>query len=228
MLGARGDTVRRMSRPASSSSTERSPAPPTAAETAILSATGQLLHTTALHALSVSAIVELAGVSRPTFYSYFPSKFTAVAVLLRQVFDEVFDSVQPWLTSAEGRRPELVLRQILGEAAVLLHRHRAIIRAAHENAHADPEIGAEWYAIMQRFRVALAAEIDAVRLAGAGPGIADVELLSSTLIWSSERVFYLSTRAVDPTLSSPDAAVEGLLSIWVPAIYGIPYAPARP
>jgi TetR/AcrR family transcriptional regulator, ethionamide resistance regulator len=220
-----GDTVHRVPRPTSSSPTERTGVQQTAAEMAILEATERLLRTTALHELSASTIIEVAGISRPTFYSYFPSKFTVVALLLRQVFDEVFESIQPWLTSAEGQRPELVLREILRKAAVLLHQHRAIVRAAHENAHADPEIGAEWYTIMQRFRSALVAEIDAVRAAGAGPSVADVELLSSTLIWSSERVFYLSTRGVDPTLSSPEAAVEGLLSIWVPAIYGTPHTP---
>lgn len=195
------------------------------ARLAILSATERLLATVQLHDLSVSTMIAEAGVSRPTFYSYFPSKFAVVAELLREVFDEVFRSVQPWLTPEGQERPELTLRAILRDAADLLHSHGAVIRAAHENAQADPEVGAEWFAIMQRFRDALRAELLAVRAGHGEAPATDIDLLASTLIWSSERVFYLSMIGIDPNLRGPNEAVEGLMSIWVPAIYGITYRP---
>ena len=193
---------------------------------AVLAATEKLLGTTTLHDLSVSAIIADAGVSRPTFYAYYPSKFAVVAELLRNVFAEVFDSVQPWLSAEGQERPELTLRTILKDAADLLHEHGAVIRAAHENTQVDPVIGREWFSIMQRFREALRTELIAVHTRdGRAPG-PDIELLASTLIWSSERVFYLSTLGIDPSLRGPDDAVEGLMTIWVPAIYGIPYRPS--
>jgi hypothetical protein len=51
----------------------------------------------------------------------------------------------------------------------------------------------------------------------------DAELLSSTRIWASERILYISARKVDPRLDAPEPAVEGLLAIWLPSIYGLPY-----
>jgi AcrR family transcriptional regulator len=199
--------------------------PSSPARRAILDATESLLGTTRLHDLSVSAILADAGVSRPTFYSYFPSKYAVVAELLRDVFGEVFRTVQPWLSADGQQRPEQTLRTILRDAASLLHEHGSVIRAAHENAQTDRTIGQEWFSIMQRFRDALRTELIAVRARTSRSEATDVDLLASTLIWSSERVFYLSTLGIDPSLHGSDDAVEGLMSIWVPAIYGIPYTP---
>jgi hypothetical protein len=64
-----------------------------------------------------------------------------------------------------------------------------------------------------------------VRASRGRPAGPEIDLLASTLIWSSERVFYLSSIGIDPSLHGPDDAVEGLMSIWVPAIYGTDYRP---
>jgi AcrR family transcriptional regulator len=197
----------------------------TPSEGAILAAAEELLDSQGLHELSVSAIVAAADVARPTFYFYFPSKFAVVATLLQRVFDEILETVQPWLSRRDNESPQELLRSALQTAAGLWHQHGAAIRAAHENAHAAPELGAVWFAIMERFRAILCEEIRNTRAATGAAGGIDAELLSATLIWSSERVLYMSTRNIDPRLSGPDAAVEGLLAIWVPAIYGCPYIP---
>jgi TetR/AcrR family transcriptional regulator, ethionamide resistance regulator len=197
----------------------------TSPELAIVAAAETLLQTHRLHDLSVSAIIEAAGVSRPTFYFYFPSKYAVVATLLQRVFDEILESVQPWLTRGEGESPEATLRTVLGMAAHLWHQHGAAIRAAQENAHADPELGAAWFAIMERFRVALCQEIRRARVASDLACGIDPELLSATLIWSSERTLYMTTLGDDPHLATPEAGVDGLLAIWLPAIYGIRYIP---
>jgi hypothetical protein len=140
------------------------------------------------------------------------------------VFDDILATVAPWLTAGLAERPVPLLRQVLRRSAVTLHEHAPVLRAAHENAHVSAELGAAWFATMDRCRTALRGEIEAERARRRVPAD-DAALLASTLIWASERLFYLSTRGVDPSVAGPEDAVEALLTIWVPAIYGTPYSP---
>lgn len=171
----------------------------TSPEMTIVAAAEDLLATQSLHDLSASAIIDAAGVSRPTFYFYFPSKYAVVAALLRRVFDEIEQSVQPWLTRGGNESPETTLRSLLRLCARQWHDHAAVIHAAHENAHADPELGAMWFAIMERFRVILCAEIQRVRASTDSVGGIDPEVLSATLIWASERTLYMGGPRRRPT-----------------------------
>jgi TetR/AcrR family transcriptional regulator, ethionamide resistance regulator len=195
----------------------------TSPEVAIVTAAEQLLETCPLHDLSVSAIIEAAAVSRPTFYFYFPSKYAVVSTLLKRIFDKIEETVQPWFTRAGDESPEATLRVLLHMCAWQWHQHSATIRAAHENAHADAKLGAVWFATLERFRVILCAEIRRARGSADSVGGIDPEVLSATLIWASERTLYMTTRGDDPHLATPEAGAEGLLAIWLPAIYGIPY-----
>lgn len=188
-------------------------------ERAILRAAGELLAERNLHSLTASAIMERAGVSRPTFYSYFPSKYAVVARLLSEVFNEIFEQVSPWLVAEVDEGAELVLRDVLVRAAQTLQAHSPIFQAVHENAHAAPELAEAWSAIIDRFRAALSEQISAIRIVqGRSPD--DAERLATALVWASERIFYLSTRGIDEAVSTSTEAVDALLMIWVPSIYG--------
>jgi TetR/AcrR family transcriptional regulator, ethionamide resistance regulator len=192
----------------------------TPAELTILAATDELLATTSLTDLTVTHITDHAGLSRPTFYFYYPTKYAVVATLLDRVFAEIFQAVTPWLERDPGSDPEPTLRAGLHAAAELWSSHHAI-RAAHEHWHAAAELTTVWLAIMERFRTTLATEIARERQTGT-PGL-DPELLSTTLIWASERLLYITALGTDPTLTNSDQAVEGLLGLWLPTIYASPY-----
>jgi AcrR family transcriptional regulator len=194
----------------------------TPAELTILAATDELLATTSLTDLTVTQITDHAGLSRPTFYFYYPTKYAVVATLLDRVFAQIFEAVTPWLERDPGADPEPTLRSGLHAAAELWRSDHAI-RAAHEHWHAAPELTNVWLAIMERFRTTLATEIARERQTGT-PGL-DAELLSTTLIWASERLLYITALGTDPTLTSSDQAVEGLLGLWLPTIYALPYPP---
>jgi TetR/AcrR family transcriptional regulator, ethionamide resistance regulator len=200
----------------------------TSPELAIQAATERLLDTQSLQQLSASAIIEAAGVSRPTFYFYYPSKFAVVAALLQRIFAQIYESVQPWHERSGSERPDDLLRVVLKEAGTIWNRHSAAIRAAHENVRVSAEIGTVWLAIMEKFRQTTCEEI---RLARSAAGLADdgidPEVLSAGLIWSAERVLYVSTSGMVAQLPSVDAAIDALLAIWLPAIYGTAYNPAR-
>lgn len=194
-------------------------------EIAIITATEGLLASVPLHDLRVSAIIDAAGVSRPTFYFYFPSKYAVVSALLQRIFGAIQESVEPWLARAGEDSPVATLRSLLRMCARQWYEHDAVIRAAHENAHADPELGTIWFAIMERFRAILSSEIQRVRTStGVVSGI-DSDVLSATLVWASERTLYMTARRDNVLLPTPEAGAEGLLAIWLPAIYSLPYSP---
>jgi AcrR family transcriptional regulator len=195
----------------------------TPAELTILAATDELLATTGLHDLSVTQITDAAGVSRPTFYFYFATKYAVVATLLERVFEDISDAIQPWLEREPGTDPVPKLRASL-RAGVRLWSSNHAIRSAHEHWHSAPELQEVWLGIVENFRQTLADEIQRVRTGENAVAGMDPELLSSTLMWASERILYISARKVDPRLDTPEAAVEGLLAIWLPSIYGLPYA----
>jgi hypothetical protein len=86
-------------------------------------------------------------------------------------------------------------------------------------------VGDVWFGIVDKFRVMIATEIRAAReQRGAGPGT-DPDVVASTLVWAAERVLYVSSRRIDSRLDTPEDVVEGLMSIGMPAVYGVPYPP---
>jgi AcrR family transcriptional regulator len=194
-------------------------------ELTILAATEKLLEQANLTDLSVSAIIDAAGVARPTFYFYFQSRYSVVAILLQRIFDEIFATMQPYFKRDPEADPATTLRSALTKGAEVWLQHSAAIRAGHEHAATEPEVGEVWFGIVEIFRKAIAGEIRAVRARRQQPGGVDADLLAATLCWAGERVLYISDRKIDSNLGNQSDAVEGLLAIGLPAIYGIDYTP---
>jgi AcrR family transcriptional regulator len=197
-------------------------------ERAIFEATERLLADVPLHDLSVAQIISAAGVSRATFYFYFSSKFAVVTGLLAQVMDEVFEVVQPFIQRDDKTPPEVALRRSLEASTVLWREHRAPLRAVVEHWHAFDELRALWLAVVERFTLAVAAEIDRERAAGLAPSGTDSRTVAATLIWASERCLYIAGLGVDKNIPNEDELVEPLLALWLGGLYGGAPPPAKP
>ncbi|WP_245906005.1 TetR/AcrR family transcriptional regulator [Mycolicibacterium palauense] len=163
-------------------------------------------------------ILEVASVSRASFYFYFQSKEAVVAALLARVVDEHFTAVHTWLTG--GDDPRAGLHESLLAGARVWSRHRAVLKAVAERWHGTPELQDMWREAMQRLIVALQRGIDQQRKAGLAPPGRDSRELAAALIWGGERTFYISSLGLDPGLPSEHAAAEILYDIWSAAIYG--------
>ena len=194
---------------------------------AILEATERLLQSATLQKLSVAQIVSAARLSRPTFYLHYRSKNDVVAALLNRAIATIVDVIQPWLDRDLTEPPELTLRAILSDAADIWAQHGAVLRAVQENWSTIPEFEALWLSAMHRFRDDLVGQIEAERTAGTAPQGLPADVIAVGLIWASERALYISTRGVEPTLPNPAAAVEVLMALWIPAIYGYPFDPRQ-
>lgn len=165
---------------------------------------------------NVSELIRKAGVSRPTFYFYFASKYAVVAVLVERIFDEIFDAVGPWLDRSSSDDSETALRSALTAAAELWTGSPSI-RAAHQHWQAAPELSDAWLAIMEHFRLALEGQL---RQIWPIDDHRDPLLHSSALIWASERILHIGSVRADPNLSSTQSVVDALLALWMPVIYG--------
>jgi AcrR family transcriptional regulator len=208
----------RAAAPSQATATEQADSAGTQAQ--IFAATERLLEQVPLHDLSVAQIIDEAGVSRATFYFYFGSKYAVIAGLLAGVMDEVYEVARPFIERPDDEPPERALRRGIEAAAVLWSSHRFALRALSEHWYAVPELRELWMNVMARFTEGFAAEIDRQRSAGLAPPGVDSHRLAASLLWSSERCFYVAGLGVDGELGSEDQAVDALYALWRGAIYG--------
>jgi TetR/AcrR family transcriptional regulator, ethionamide resistance regulator len=186
----------------------------------ILAATERLLETVPLHELSVAQIIEQAEVSRATFYFYFSSKYAVIVGLLANVMEEIYEVARPFLDRADDESPQRALRRGLEASTSLWSSHRFALRAVSEHWHAVPELGSLWMEVVARFTEGFAAEIDRQRAAGLAPPGVDSRQLAASLLWSTERCFYVAGLAVDDQFASEQAAVDAIYALWSGGIYG--------
>lgn len=191
------------------------------AQAAILAATERLLRERPLDALSVGDIITAAGISRSSFYAYFPSKTAVIAEALRRVMHEVHVAVAPLRSPPEGDA-EAVVRLSLSRWVQVGRRHGALLRAVSEQWPRDAELRALWFDMLQSLAAATADVIAAARRAGQAPPGADPDALATCLIWGYERVLHVALVGDAAGLPDPDAVVEPLVQMMIGGVYGRP------
>ncbi len=189
------------------------------AQAAILSATEQLLRSRALHELSVGDIIDAAGISRTSFYAYFPSKTAVIAAGLRRVMDQVMVAVEP-LHSQTGADPETAVRVSLTQWVSVCKRHGALLRAVSEQWPHDGQLRDLWFGMLDSMAAGTARVIGDARRAGVAPAGAPARPLAACLMWGYERVLHVSLVGEATGLAGPDAIVEPLTQMMVGGLYG--------
>lgn len=128
-----------------------------ATEDALLTATLEWLgEGVAFADLSIDQIVRRAGLSRPTFYSYFRDK-RALVLRLGVAFEgDVAAVAGPWLESSDGDVRD-TLEGVLG----VFQKHAPTLGALVEAATYDSEVAAFWHAVHARFRPGAEARVRA-------------------------------------------------------------------
>lgn len=202
------DAPRRMEVPA-----RRRPAKKAAPQSReqILRAVEAMLQSRRLEEMKVSEIVEAAGVSRATFYVHFDTKFSVVAALIE---DHVDRQLEIWAPLFEGAGPieEQLIRDSIVATLQRWEGHAAVLSAAIEGWHTDPEIHELWSAMLARFYEALETRIRRGDPVGAH---VDVEALAVGLIALLERCVYLAISTPDSVFARSDmAVVDTVTTIW--------------
>jgi TetR/AcrR family transcriptional regulator, ethionamide resistance regulator len=189
------------------------------ADAAILAATEQLLRERSFGELAVNDILDVAGVSRTSFYAHFPSRSAVLAACLRRVVDELAVAVDPFLTEAE-RDPQRAIRVSLERWVGMATEHGPLLRTASEEWPHDSELQAMWFEVIAAFSGPVAGVIERARAAGAAPPGADAQALAACLMWGYERVLHLALVGDALGLDDPQAIVEPLAQMMVAGVFG--------
>lgn len=186
-------------------------------EKAILATAERLLSERGLGEISIDDLARGAGISRPTFYFYFPSKEAVILSLLDRVADEARAIRGRALEEAGEDVPQLWR---LGLTSILetFREHRSLMVAVSQMVPESEEARQLWGRIMAGFVEDIQLGIDSERARGRAPGGVPSGALAIALNWMTERTFAASLTGQEPCLTE-DEALDVLLSIWSRAIY---------
>lgn len=186
-------------------------------EQAILSTAERLLAERRLAEISIDDLARGAGISRPTFYFYFPSKDAVLLTLLDRVVAEAdaaaFDMSTTTTCDPVGR-----WRDAIEAFFVSFRSHRAVAVASHQARAANPEVRALWTRVMENWVRRTTEAIESERARGAAPPGPPAGELAVALNLMNERVMYASFAHEAPSLPE-ERVVETLLGIWLQSIY---------
>lgn len=136
-------------------------------------------------ATTVGAVAKAAGVSRATFYLYFPGKFELLDALLGELFEAWTPISMAVLESADAS-PERV-RELVDAVIDRWSERAGVLAGFIELAEYDAQVRASWTAAIGEVGTAIEGWLVLVR-----PDLAPTSraALAATLAWSAERALH--------------------------------------
>ena len=187
-------------------------------ELAILTTAERLLEDRSLTDISVDDLAKGAGISRPTFYFYFPSKEAVLLTLLDRVVNEADSALQALAENGDADRDNM-WRTGINVFFEAFGSHKAVTRASMAARDTSAELRRLWSTFMQKWIAFTAAGIEAERNRGAAPPTLPALELATALNLMNERTLFASFAAEQPSV--PEARVlDTLVHVWVSSIYG--------
>lgn len=187
-------------------------------ERAILGTAEQLLEQRPLREISVEDLATGAGISRPTFYFYFPSKDAVVLTLVDRMVEEAAVNRESGIAKL-AEEPRAGLRLALQASFEVFGSRRAVILAAAELRTTNEEARRLWGQVMEDWIADASAAIEAERARGAAPAGLPARDLATALIQMNERAHYATFAGEQPALAE-EQLLDVLVEIWMRTIYG--------
>lgn len=188
-------------------------------EREILETAEKLLTERPLSEISVDDLAKGAGISRPTFYFYFPSKDAVVLTIIDRLVAAAAGSREQALKTLAAGDPRAGLRQGLEDLYGAFRSRRAVVLAAAELRTTNAEARDLWSEVMEAWVADVTAVIEAERARGAAPPGEPARDLAIALVQMNERVQYATFADESPSLED-DRVLDVLVDIWLKAIYG--------
>ncbi len=182
-------------------------------EHAILATAERLLAERSYAEISVDDLAKGAGLSRPTFYFYFPSKDAVLLTLWERVITEA-DAALEALSITD---PSAIWRPAVTVFFETFGAHRGVTVAAA--ASANCEVRDVFTTFMQKWTDFTAATIDAERKRGAAPITLPSHDLAAALNLMNERALQAAFAAETPGVPE-DRVLDTLVHVWISSIYG--------
>ena len=186
-------------------------------ELAILTTAERLLQQRPLADISVDDLAKGAGLSRPTFYFYFPSKDAVLLTLFERVIVEA-DSALEGMVANPPADLKALWRIGINVFVETFGSQRAVSLAA-DAARTNKDLRELWSRFMQKWVGHIATVIEAERAHGAAPVTLPAHELSTALNLLNEKVM-LTSFADDRPSVPRERLLETLVHIWVTSIYG--------
>jgi len=190
-------------------------------ERAILETAEKLLEERPLSEISVDDLAKGAGISRPTFYFYFPSKDAVVLTIIDRLVAAAAGSREEALTTLAAGDPRAGLRKALEDLYGAFRSRRAVAMAAAELRTTNSEARDLWSQVMEGWVADATAVIEAERARGAAPPGPPAREVATALVQMNERVQYATFAGESPSLED-ERVLDVLVDIWLRAIYGTP------
>lgn len=189
-------------------------------EQAILSTAEKLLDERAFTDISIDDLARGAGISRPSFYFYFPSKDAVLLTLLDRVVAEADAAAFGSLGTAPTGACDPVdrWRGAIEAFYISFRSHRSVAVASAQARAANPEVRELWSRVMENWVRRTEEAIEAERARGAAPAGLPARELAVALNLMNERVMYASFAHEQPALSE-GRVVDTLLGVWLTSIY---------
>jgi AcrR family transcriptional regulator len=186
-------------------------------ELAILSTAERLLAERPLTDISVDDLARGAGLSRPTFYFYFPSKDAVLLTLFERVIVEADSALEAMVAN-----PPIELKSLwrtgINVFVETFGAHRSVSLAA-EAARTNKDLRELWSRFMEKWVGHITAVIEAERACGAAPVTLPAHDLSAALNLLNEKVMLTSFAGERPSVAH-EHLLDTLVHIWVSGIYG--------
>jgi TetR/AcrR family transcriptional regulator, ethionamide resistance regulator len=188
-------------------------------ERAILETAERLLEERPLSEISVDDLAKGAGISRPTFYFYFPSKDAVVLTIIDRLVAAAAGSREDALATLAQGDPRAGLRKGLEDLYAAFRARRAVVLAAAELRTTNSEARDLWAQVMEGWVTDVTAVIEAERARGAAPPGQPARDVAIALVQMNERVQYATFAGESPSLED-ERVLEVLVEIWLRTIYG--------
>lgn len=189
-------------------------------ERAILETAERLLEEKRLNEISVDDLAKGAGISRPTFYFYFPSKEAVVMTIVERLVAEATVSSDEVITALAEAGPRAGLRQGLEDLYAAFRARPGIVRAGADLRSINhPEASELWGQVMEDWTANVTAMIEFERSRGAAPPGPPAREMALALVQMNERAQYATLLEESPS-HDQDRILDVLIEIWLRAIYG--------
>jgi len=188
-------------------------------ERAILETAERLLEERSLSEISVDDLAKGAGISRPTFYFYFPSKDAVVLTIIDRLVADAAEGREEILTALAELGPRGGLHKGLENLYAAFRARPGVVRAGTDLRTTNQEARDLWAEVMEGWVTDVTAVIEAERARGAAPPGLPARELAIALVQMNERAQYASLLGESPSLDG-DRVLDVLIDVWQRAIYG--------
>lgn len=186
-------------------------------ERAILETFERELDGKSFHEISIDDLASGAGISRSSFYFYFPSKEAVLLTLLDRLFADA-DGTSDVARQRIADDPAAVVRESLTAYVAIFSSHRAVMRAGTDAQITSPDVMAVWNVVREGWIQMASSTIEEERARGAAPAGIPARDLAIALLNMNEGVMRTSFASDGPAISE-ESVLDTLQTVWINAIY---------